>query len=74
MPGPARWRKVTAIATAADFAAKSLTTLLGQIADEADMYCQTRSPSWQDSEKAECFGDRQDAIQEALDALGRADW
>jgi hypothetical protein len=64
LPGPARWRKLAAVAA----------SLLEQIAAEADIYYKARSASWQDSEKAECFSDRQDAIQEALDALGRVDW
>jgi len=63
-PGKVRWRQLAVIAT----------TAMELAGDEMDTYYDARSESWQESDKADAFKENQDAVQEALNALGRADW
>jgi len=59
VPGTARWKQCVANAT----------QLLNMVADEMEAYFDDRSETWQESEKAEDFHERLDAVREICDAL-----
>jgi hypothetical protein len=59
MPGRPRWRAMI----------QQALLLLEAVQKEMDDYAQQRSDAWQESERAESFAERQQAVEEALDAL-----
>jgi hypothetical protein len=59
VPGTARWNQCIANAK----------QLLHIAVEEMEAYFDERSEAWQDSEKADTFHERLDAVQEACDVL-----
>jgi hypothetical protein len=59
MPGEARWKKVLA----------EVAALLAMVVEEREAYYNDRSDAWKESDKADAFQERTDAIAEILNAL-----
>lgn len=59
VPGWARWRA----------AIQSAQTLLRQVSEEMSEYYDARSQAWQESERAEAFTERQEALEALLSEL-----
>jgi hypothetical protein len=59
VPGNARWKLCVANAT----------QLLNMVANEMEAYFGDRSEMWQESEKADAFQERLDAVHKACDVL-----
>lgn len=58
-PGEARWKKMLAEAGA----------LLSAVVEEREAYFDDRSDEWQESDKADAFQERTDAVTDVLNAM-----
>jgi len=59
MPGSARWSA----------ALRAVHALVAQVSEEMQQYAEDRSEAWQESEQAERFAERQEAVEAVLSQL-----